>query len=255
MVRKLLIGMLACGVVWTAGTGAASSHDDAWPHDTAPIMEGQSPPDSGILASYGEWVGEPGVGHVWRPHVAADWRPYWRGHWTWRGDWVWVSADPWGDGPFHFGEWIWSVRWGWVWVPGTVWAPARVTWIVSGPVVAWAPASIHVTVGGDPRYWVYSDARTFRGRVVHPYRVPPAHVTIRHGTTVRDFGRVFVPEKRHRNREERSIVAREETSQRRFDRGGLNRRSTFGERSQDGGDNRMRGNQSRTGRGFDLKDR
>lgn len=203
MARRLLIGLLAWGVVWTFGTGMASSHDEDWAYATADDPRRHGPPDTGTLAFYGEWVLDHGVGRAWRPYVEADWRPYWRGHWAWRGDWVWVSADPWGDGPFHYGEWVLSHQFGWIWVPGTIWAPARVTWVVSGSTVAWAPTGIHVHIGSDPRWWVYADARTFRSRVVHPYRVPPPHANVRRGVVTPTLGRVFVPDRRSPDQEMR----------------------------------------------------
>lgn len=256
MARRFLIVLLACGAVWMSGLAVASAHDDKWTPESAESWR-PGPPDVRVLGSYGEWVHEPEVGRVWRPYVEADWRPYWRGHWAWRGDWVWVSADPWGDGPFHYGEWAWSDRLGWIWIPGTVWAPARVTWIVSGSVVAWAPTSVHITFGGgDPRWWVYSDARTFRGRVVHPYRVPPAHARIRGGVATRDLGRVFVPETPRPAREFRAVMKRDDRrpdhSDRRADRRGITSRSSSQERTGDRGAGKMRGHDSRA-RGFDLR--
>ncbi len=211
MARILLFGLLACGAVWTFGTGVASSHEEAWADAVAEDGGPHGPPDTGMLASYGEWVGDPEVGRAWRPYVEADWRPYWRGHWAWRGDWVWVSADPWGDGPFHYGEWVLSPRFGWIWVPGTVWAPARVTWVVSGSVIWWAPAGIHIHLGSDPRWRVYADARAFRGRVVHPHRVPPPHARVRESVATRDLGRVFVPDRRSPDREVRVRAGSERT--------------------------------------------
>jgi hypothetical protein len=237
MARTLLIGLLACGAVWMFGTGIASSHDEDWAYATADDPGRQGPPDTSALAFYGEWVREPGVGRAWRPHVEADWRPYWRGHWAWRGDWVWVSADPWGDGPFHYGEWVLSHRFGWVWVPGTVWAPARVTWVVSGPVVAWASTGIHVHIGSDPRWWVYADARTFRSPVVRPYRIPPPHVNVRGGVVTRNLGRVFVPARQGPDREVRVRAGSERL------RGPV--RDTA----------RVRTSESRNTRGFDVRQR
>src|SRR5690242_13406034 len=35
------------------------------------------------LAPYGEWVTVGAYGRVWRPHVAAGWRPYYYGRWEW----------------------------------------------------------------------------------------------------------------------------------------------------------------------------
>jgi hypothetical protein len=195
------VGLLVCGAIWLGGTGAVSAHprDDGW---------GQSPPDFGRLALYGEWEWEPDYGRVWMPHVEANWRPYWRGHWAWRDAWIWVSSDPWGDGPFHYGEWAWSRRLGWIWIPGTVWTPARVTWIISGPIVAWAPTRIHVSFGSDPRFWAYADARTFHSPIVRPHRTHPRYLRAHDGIVTRDLGRVFSPE-RQRPVRGRTIIERE----------------------------------------------
>lgn len=197
MTKRFLIGLLAYGLICLGSSGLASAHDDNGRH---------APPDFEQLDRYGEWGWEPAYGRVWMPFVEADWRPYWRGHWAWQGTWVWVAADPWGDGPFHYGEWAWSDRLGWVWIPGTVWAPARVTWIVSGSTVAWAPTHIHVSFGSDPRFWVYADRRTFQSPIVRPHRAHPQHVRVREGVTTRDLGRVFAPEHRSRERQSRPVM-------------------------------------------------
>ncbi len=95
---------------------------------------------SGELDQYGEWVtvnDEP----VWRPYVAADWRPYFNGYWAWYDPfgWTWISYDPFGYVTFHYGAWIYDPFYGWCWVPGYVWRPAYVGWIAIGPYFAWAP--------------------------------------------------------------------------------------------------------------------
>ncbi|HET8761692.1 MAG TPA: DUF6600 domain-containing protein, partial [Nitrospiria bacterium] len=140
------------------------------------------------------------------------WRPYWRGHWSWRDDWVWVSADPWGDVPFHYGDWAWSGRFGWVWIPGAVWSPARVTWIVDGPVIAWAPAGLQITIGSAPRFWVYADREHFTRGIVRPHRLPPPRGHFHGRTVIRDVDRVFVPNRpvgrvlREEPRRERTVT-------------------------------------------------
>lgn len=194
MMRKFLMGLLACGLVWIGAGAIASAHEDDWGGAVAGGPEGHAPLDISGLEPYGEWLWEPAHGRVWKPYVEADWRPYWRGHWAWHGGWVWVSADPWGDGPFHYGEWTWSHRLGWVWVPGVIWAPARVTWIVDGPMIAWAPAGLHITFGSDPRFWVYADRDHFdRHVVVRPHRLPPPHRHVHRGAVIRDVDRVVAP--------------------------------------------------------------
>jgi hypothetical protein len=208
MARTLMIGMLVLGATLGLGMGNARADDDEW--DVADYDERFEErvlhsSDLARLDGYGEWVWVHDRGRVWRPAVDPDWRPYWRGHWTWRGQWVWVSADPWGGVPFHYGEWVWSRRHGWVWVPGTEWVPARVVWVISGPIVAWAPPSIHVSFGSDPRFWSYAEANTFRARTVRPYRVPPPRGYLNRRVVTSNIDRVFVPEPRKLRREFRQF--------------------------------------------------
>ncbi|MEW6681669.1 MAG: DUF6600 domain-containing protein [Nitrospirota bacterium] len=245
MTKKLLAGLVVIGFVLAGATGFASAHDDG-------VRPG--PPDLGQLDRYGEWGWEPPYGRVWVPYVEADWRPYWRGHWAWQGGWVWVSADPWGDGPFHYGEWTWSRRLGWVWIPGTVWAPARVTWIVSGPIVAWTPASLHVSIGSDPRFWVYADAWTFQGPIVRPHRVPPPHARVRHGIRSLAPGRVFAPDTEHRGRQFRTGDEAERRNVVRPDRRVAAPRTDARVRAPHR-DSRGRTAESGHARGFDLRER
>lgn len=192
MPRPILMVLMLCAGL-SFGPGMVSAHDEAWDDQRDEAPDAEAPPDFDRLSAYGDWVWEPTHGRVWRPYVEADWRPYWRGHWSRRGEWVWVSADPWGSAPFHYGEWAWSVRFGWVWIPGTVWAPARVTWIVDGPVIAWAPASLHITIGSDPRFWVYAELDHFSRHIVRPHRLPPAHRHVHRGAVIRDLDRVVAP--------------------------------------------------------------
>ena len=101
----------------------------------------------GALAPYGEWVSAGGYGRVWRPRVAAGWRPYYYGRWEWTNEgWLWVSDEPWGWAPYHYGRWTYDSYYGWVWVPGYQWAPAWVSWRYSGDVVGWAPLGPGVSV-------------------------------------------------------------------------------------------------------------
>jgi hypothetical protein len=104
------------------------------------------------LSPYGRWVVAGRFGDCWVPSgVAAGWAPYVDGQWYWTDyGWTWASADPWGDLPFHYGTWAWADGYGWVWVPGTVWAPAWVTWAYTDAYIGWAPLppSFVLTAGG-----------------------------------------------------------------------------------------------------------
>jgi hypothetical protein len=91
------------------------------------------------LSPYGRWIDGP-YGYAWVPVVAAGWQPYSNGEWIWTDHgWTWVSYDLWGGDPCHYGSWVWDDPWGWAWVPGTVWAPAWVSWCDSGDFIGWAP--------------------------------------------------------------------------------------------------------------------
>lgn len=92
------------------------------------------------LAPYGRWV-NCRYGRCWVPaRVARRWQPYTNGRWVYTEyGWTWVSRDPWGGSPYHYGTWTYLRGYGWAWVPGTVWAPAWVTWSYSDRYVGWAP--------------------------------------------------------------------------------------------------------------------
>ncbi|HEY0791217.1 MAG TPA: DUF6600 domain-containing protein [Chthoniobacterales bacterium] len=95
------------------------------------------------LADDGHWYYDDDYGYVFQPALAAgasDWRPYADGHWVWtdRG-WCWVSNERFGWACYHYGRWVRIVGTGWVWIPGTVWAPAWVSWRQSDDYVGWAP--------------------------------------------------------------------------------------------------------------------
>ena len=92
------------------------------------------------LESYGTWHFQAETGYVWRPYVAAGWRPYWNGNWTWTNwGWTWVPYESWGWAPFHYGSWGVSASLGWYWIPGRVWGPGWVSWATGGGYVGWCP--------------------------------------------------------------------------------------------------------------------
>ena len=89
------------------------------------------------LAGYGQWVWVSGLGRVWRPWVAASWRPYTHGRWVSTGcGMTWVAYEPWGYVPHHYGSWAYA-SFGWVWVPGYSYSCANVVWVGSGGHVGW----------------------------------------------------------------------------------------------------------------------
>ena len=91
------------------------------------------------LSPYGRWETHASYGEVWRPRVAAGWRPYTTGHWVYTDyGWTWAADESWGWAPFHYGRWYQDPSRGWGWVPGTVWAPAWVDWRNGGGYVGWA---------------------------------------------------------------------------------------------------------------------
>jgi len=137
------------------------------------------------LAPYGTWV-DCAYGEAWVPAaLPGGWQPYSNGEWVWTDyGWTWVSYDPWGGDPFHYGSWTWLDPWGWAWVPGTVWAPAWVTWCDSGDYIGWAPLSPTFAFAATGYYgvpvvcaratYVFVPSRHMAGTSVARFRVPVA---------------------------------------------------------------------------------
>ena len=120
------------------------------PAEPAPAsVEPAAPPPTSnyfysTLAPYGSWLYIEPYGWCWQPTCAVtvvDWRPYAHGgRWLYTtSGWYWQSHYSWGWAPFHYGNWYASPACGWVWVPGSVWAPAWVTWRYTPAYCGWAP--------------------------------------------------------------------------------------------------------------------
>ena len=153
------------------------------------------------LAPYGHWASVSAYGNVWIPgHVEVGWAPYVYGQWSYTDyGWTWVSNDPWGDIAYHYGTWAWVPPYGWVWIPGTIWAPAWVTWAYTDDYIGWAPVppSFSLSVGGyvggpvvvaQTRY-VFVPAPQFVGVEVSRVRVAPQQnsVIFRRATKATSF--------------------------------------------------------------------
>ena len=121
----------------------------------------------GTLSPYGNWVSVPRYGNVWYPTaVGPHWRPYTDGRWVWSDyGWTWVSYEPWGWAPYHYGRWVFLDYYGWVWIPGTVWAPAWVTWYTSPGYIGWAP------LAPDNDFFLQIGI----GLNSYDYYIPPSH--------------------------------------------------------------------------------
>ena len=136
MVRKLLKKIPLVAVFAAAlllGDPGSARADVRWSVSVAGFHDN--------LAPYGTWVTVGNYGSCWRPaRLSAGWQPYLNGEWLYSDyGWTWASYDPWGEIPFHYGSWVYDPVYGWVWVPGTVWAPAWVTWCYGDDFVGWAP--------------------------------------------------------------------------------------------------------------------
>jgi hypothetical protein len=105
---------------------------------------------------YGEWLWDDLYGYVWRPFIDNGrypwgWRPYYYGQWSYAGGQMfWVPQEPWGWVPYHLGIWQWDKKLGWVWMPGSLFAPAWVTWDFFFGYAAWRPWSLYDCMAGDP---------------------------------------------------------------------------------------------------------
>jgi len=137
------------------------------------------------LSPYGVWVHDTPYGYVWIPrHVGQHWRPYTYGRWAWTNyGWTWVSYHEWGWVPFHYGRWGWDNRLGWFWVPGSVWAPAWVSWRWSNLYIGWCPLPPDVEfvagvgIGSLPYdfpdyYWIFIEGRNFQYDYLDRYVLP-----------------------------------------------------------------------------------
>jgi hypothetical protein len=141
------------------------------------------------LAPYGDWFQMEDHGWVWTPRsVAADWRPYTRGHWAYTDDdgWLWLSDEDFGWATYHYGRWFYDGDYGWVWVPGEQWAPSWVSWRLGEDYAGWAPLPPEYDwrAGGGqlpggigmrslaPTYYVFVPARDLVAPVVYRHVVP-----------------------------------------------------------------------------------
>jgi hypothetical protein len=142
------------------------------------------------LSPYGQWLNVGAYGPVWRPNVAAGWRPYYYGHWVWTHEgWLWVSDEPWGWGPYHYGRWFFDASYGWLWVPGYQWAPAWVSWRYSADVVGWAPLApgLSIYYTGYPAFyasWTFVPCASFVGVPVHTMAYAPSYYPSFYGRTL-----------------------------------------------------------------------
>ncbi len=142
----------ATGQPSAVATNTASDSGDSGDVD---IISYQSFHDK--LQPYGKWVQHPRWGWSWHPD-AANFRPYENGHWEDSDEYgsVWVSADPWGDTPYHYGRWGYDPNYGgWLWVPDYTWGPAWVTWRANDDYLGWfpIPPGEWDGVGEYPDYW------------------------------------------------------------------------------------------------------
>jgi hypothetical protein len=140
------------------------------------------------LAPYGDWIEMNPYGWVWAPRsLTSDWRPYREGHWVYTDyGWTWVSYEDWGWAPYHYGRWALDRRYGWVWVPGSVWAPAWVSWRWGGGYAGWAPLPpeadvtvVRTSYGIDPLAYSFVEVRHLaEPRIVDLYVPPARNVTL-----------------------------------------------------------------------------
>ena len=115
------------------------------------------------LAPYGSWSYHPRWGDVWRPRVAAGFRPYFNGYWANTREYgtMWVSDDPW-DVTYHYGRWVFDPRDGWLWVPGYVWGPSWVVWRSGGGSIGWFPMPPDDYYGNGPYRGNYASFYGYR---------------------------------------------------------------------------------------------
>jgi hypothetical protein len=169
----------------------AGTVDYATDTDPAAMAQFREP-----LQPYGSWVDDPTYGTVWVPSsnaVGNDFTPYVSGgHWALTADdqWTWVSDYSWGWGPFHYGRWVLINGRGWSWIPGSVYAPAWVTWRTGAydqAYVGWAPTppswgwrggvAVRLPQTNYNRY-VYVPSRYAFQPTLRTYVAPPARARV-----------------------------------------------------------------------------
>ena len=116
---------------------------------------------------YGEWLWDDLYGYVWRPYIddgryPGGWSPYFYGQWSYAGGQMfWVPQEPWGWVPYHLGIWQWDKKLGWFWMPGSLFAPAWVTWDFFFGYACWRPWNMFdwygdpYMYGSDPD-WIFA---------------------------------------------------------------------------------------------------
>jgi hypothetical protein len=107
------------------------------------------------------------------------WRPYTNGEWVKNGeDLTWQSRDLGGDTTSHFGNWFYDApHFRWVWVPGTVWAPAWVSWHEGDVYSGWAPLPPVGIAVVAPEAYVFVDRRFITSYRVYGF-IRPARENI-----------------------------------------------------------------------------
>ncbi len=151
------------------------------------------------LAPYGTWISDPRFGRVWVPSAAVVGDPFTpyatNGRWVLTEyGWTWDSKWEWGWAPFHFGRWAMLDGHQWCWVPGTLWAPAWVTWRVGRHHVGWAPMPPRGMKVGRPlgtrSPWTFALATSLGAAtldVVPPRAVPAIFVHTAVSSNARSF--------------------------------------------------------------------
>ena len=179
----MLRSLAALALVALLSFGARAedySDDDGLNGQNGPPEQQQGPSiddfrGDAALSSNGEWIDTPEYGTVWRPaNVDENWRPYYAGRWAYTtSGWAWMSDEPFGWAVYHYGRWAFEPGAGWVWLPGSVWAPAWVSWRWGDGYAGWCPLGPRNIYYEQPHVWVFVEQRNFLQPVPH-YAVPIA---------------------------------------------------------------------------------